>query len=131
MLRGSRSSRSRRMAACERVGKTAVHCMDRTREAFTLVVNREVRRETKENQAEMLPGLMATKWKYWCIATNEDVKTGREDEGLTPAQVEERFNDHCNVENRIKQVKSDAGLGRLPTRCERCQESRHRPRLAR
>jgi len=95
---------------------TTVHCMDRTKEAFILVVKREVDREKNEKKPQMaLPEINVTKWKYWCIATNEDVRTGRDDKGLTPAEVEEEFNDHCDVENRIKQIKSDAGVGRLPT----------------
>jgi hypothetical protein len=94
---------------------TAVHCMERTKSAFTLVVKREALREKKDNRQSALPELVETNWKYWCIATNESVKTCKEDEGLTPAEVEENFNDHCNVENRIKQIKSDAGVGRLPT----------------
>jgi hypothetical protein len=94
---------------------TTVHCMEKTKSAFTLVVKREVLREKREKPQIALPELVETNWKYWCIATNESVKTGKEDEGLTPAEVEENFNDHCNVENRIKQIKSDAGVGRLPT----------------
>jgi len=93
----------------------AVHCMERTKTAFTLVVKREVLREKKDNPQGALPELVETNWKYWGIATNESVKTAEGDEGLTPAEVEENFNDHCNVENRIKQVKSDTGVGRLPT----------------
>jgi len=100
--------------SCRREMGVTVHCMDRTDKAFTLVVKREVAREG-DSAESMLPGLGVKDWKYWCIGTNEDVTTEPNGEGLTPAQVEENFNDHCDVENRIKQVKSDAGVGRLPT----------------
>ena len=99
---------------CEREMGTAVHCMDRTDAAFTLVVKREVSRENGKSD-NRLPGLEAPMYKYWCVATNESVKTSPTDTGLTPAEVEEVFNDHCNVESRIKQLKSDTGIGRLPT----------------
>lgn len=99
---------------CDREMGTAVHCMDRTKAAFSLVVKREVSREDPKS-VNTLPGLEAPKYKYWCIATNESVKTAPTDDGLTPAEIEEVFNDHCNVESRIKQLKSDTGIGRLPT----------------
>ena len=94
----------------------AVHCMDRTQNAFNLVVKRE-ELWGKEGTQQVLTGLSAPGYKYWCIATNERVKMGPEErgEGLTPSEVEEMFNDHCDVENRVKQLKSDAGIGRLPT----------------
>jgi len=99
---------------CQREMGTTVHCMDRTDAAFTLVVKRELSREKSKPQ-NVLPGLVGTSYKYWCIATNESVASESGDHGLTPAQVEEIFNDHCDVENRIKQLKSDAGIGRLST----------------
>jgi hypothetical protein len=88
--------------------------MERTDAAFTLVVKREISRE-KVGSQNALPGLGAPIYKYWCIATNESVASESGDDGLTPGQVEEIFNDHCDVENRIKQLKSDTGIGRLST----------------
>ena len=99
---------------CRREMGTAVHCMERTDAAFTLVVKREISPE-KVGPQTALPELDASGYKYWCIATNDSVASEPGDTGLTPGQVEEIFNDHCDVENRIKQLKSDTGIGRLST----------------
>jgi len=97
-----------------RVLAATVHCMEGTEKAFSLVVKREILR-AKDGAHPALTGLDTQAYKYWCIATNEVVKVEGSDEGLTPAQIEEAFNDHCVVENRVKQMKTDAGAGRLPT----------------
>jgi hypothetical protein len=103
----SKGKAPRQMAA-------TVHCMNGTERAFNLVVKRELVR-AKDGAHPALTGLDAQAYKYWCIATNEDVKIDSSDDGLTPAEIEEEFNDHCDVENRVKQIKTDAGAGRLPT----------------
>lgn len=91
-----------------------VHTMGNTKSAFTLVVKRVASMECAGIQPR-LPGLDGQLWKYWCIATNNTVARTAGDDGLTPGQVEEIYNDHADVENRIKQLKSDTGIGRLPT----------------
>jgi hypothetical protein len=95
---------------------SGVHCMEKTDNAFSLVVKRDrVVEEDKKGQ-ERLEGLSAPVYKYWCIATNATIRdSGEEGEGMTVAEVEEEFNGRCEVENRIKQIKRDVGCGRLPT----------------
>ncbi len=93
---------------------TKVHSMNKTDKAFTLVVKREAKREDVGAQPK-LPRLDGVNWSYWGIATNSKVKVDEWDDGLTPEQVEEKYNNHADVENRIKQLKSDTGIGRLST----------------
>ena len=91
-----------------------VHTMGNTKEAFTLVVKRVASKESLGHQPQ-LPELDGPVWNYCCVATNNTVARTVDDDGLTPGQVEEIYNNHADVENRIKQLKSDAGIGRLST----------------
>ena len=95
---------------------TTVHCMATTNEAFTLVAKRElVERDPSEESGQCeLESLENTDYRYFSVATNELVD---DDSGgaATPEMIVATYNKRGNMENRIKQLVSDAQAGRLPT----------------
>jgi len=95
---------------------TAVHCMATTNEAFTLVAKRElVEKNSSEKSGQCeLDGLENTDYKYFSVATNEAVDEDSQDAAGLKAIVT-TYNKRGNMENRIKQLVSDAQAGRLPT----------------
>lgn len=95
---------------------TTVHCMDTTSEAFTLVAKRElVERDSPEESGQrQLEGLESTDYRYFSVATNEVVDDDSED-AATAKMIVATYNKRGNMENRIKQLVSDAQAGRLPT----------------
>ena len=100
--------------ACE-LGAT-VHCMATTNEAFTLVAKRElVTKDTSKESGQCdFENLENTDYKYFSIATNELVDDDSQD-AATLEMVVATYNKRGNMENRIKQLVSDAQAGRLPT----------------
>ena len=95
---------------------TTVHCMATTKEAFTLVAKRELvekDRSEKSGQCE-LEDLENTDYRYFSIATNEVVSDDSED-AATAEMIVATYNKRGNMENRIKQLVTDAQAGRLPT----------------
>lgn len=95
---------------------TTVHCMGTTDEAFSLVAKRQLvdsDRSQGSGQCE-LDGLENTDYNYFSVATNEVVDEDSEDvAGLQ--RIVETYNKRGNMENRIKQLVTDAQAGRLPT----------------
>jgi hypothetical protein len=91
-----------------------VHCMNTAKDAFTLVAKREmVEKDGSQEQCE-LEGLENTDYRYFSVATNECVDEDREDaDGLKT--IVATYNKRGNMENRIKQLVTDAQAGRLPT----------------
>lgn len=111
-----------------------VHAMEKTKEAFTLVVERQPLKE-KDEQQEVLPGIEGVRYKYTVTATSAEVvmpeekaeamcsaaEAARESGSRTrtiktPVEVVETYNDRGDSENRIKELKADVGIDRLPTR---------------
>lgn len=95
---------------------TTVHCMNGTNNAFTLVAKRQlVEKSLSEESGQYeLGGLENTDYRYYSVATNELVDDDMED-GVTPEKIVAIYNKRGNMENRIKQLVSDAQAGRLPT----------------
>jgi hypothetical protein len=92
---------------------TTVHCMETTDEAFTLVAKRELVQSAASEESVQceLEGLEKTDYRYFSVATNEVV----DEAGATPEMIVATYNKRGNMENRIKQLVSDAQAGRLPT----------------
>lgn len=95
---------------------TTVHCMETTSEAFTLVAKRElVEKDPSEESSQCeLEGLENTDYRFFSVATNEPVDDDSEN-AATPEMIVATYNKRGNMENRIKQLVSDAQAGRLPT----------------
>jgi len=95
---------------------TTVHCMATTKEAFTLVAKRElVEKDPSQEPGQCeLDGLENTDYRYSSVATNELVDEHSQDAAGLKTIVA-TYNKRGNMENRIKQLVSDAQAGRLPT----------------
>ena len=95
---------------------TTVHCMATTKEAFTLVAKRELveKGPSEESGQCELEGLENTDYRYVSVATNEVVSDDSED-AATAEMIVATYNKRGNMENRIKQLVTDAQAGRLPT----------------
>jgi hypothetical protein len=95
---------------------TTVHCMNTTNEAFALVAKRELVEKNPSKKAGQceFEGLENTDYRYFSVATNELVDEDRQD-AATAEMIVTTYNKRGNMENRIKQLVSDAQAGRLPT----------------
>jgi hypothetical protein len=90
--------------------------MDTTNEAFTLVAKRELVEKDPSTESGQcaFECLENADYKYFSVATNEFVDDYSEDAGA-PEMIVATYNKRGNMENRIKQLVSDAQAGRLPT----------------
>ena len=95
---------------------TTVHCMHATEEAFTLVAKRELveKGPSEESGQCEFEGLENTDYRYVSVATNKFVSDDSED-AATAEMIVATYNKRGNMENRIKQLVTDAQAGRLPT----------------